>query len=66
MSTEDFETHINALVTKRLEKPKQLISFSRQLWSEIDSKQYHFNRDEVEVEALKKLTKDDLYAFFKV
>jgi insulysin len=66
MSDEEFETEKQALITKKLEKPKQLIAFSKKLLYEIDTKQYNFDRDQIEVQALQKLTKDDVIAFFKV
>ncbi len=36
----------------------------KQYWSEITSQQYNFDRDENEVEELKKLTKDDVLKFY--
>ncbi len=66
MSDEEFEAEKQALITKKLEKPKQLIAFSKKLLYEIHTKQYNFDRDEIEVQALQKLTKDDVIAFFKV
>ncbi len=66
MSEEEFETNKNALITRRLEKPKQLLGYSRKLWEEIDIMNYFFNRDEEEVEVIKKLTKEDVRGFFEV
>ncbi len=66
MNEDEFETEKQALITAKLEKPKQLIAFSRKLWHEIDTKQYNFNRDEIEVNAIKNITKDDIIDFFKV
>ena len=66
MTDEDFETERQALITHKLEKPKQLIAFSKKVWNEIYSKQYNFNRDEIEVKAIKELTKQDIIDFLKV
>lgn len=66
MNDEEFETEKQSLITKKLEKPKQLIAFSRRLWNEILSKQYNFDRNDIEVNAIKKLTKQDMIVFFKV
>jgi len=65
MSDDDFESEKQSLITHKLEKPKQLIGYSKRLWSEIDSKQYNFNRDEIEVNVIRTLKKDDITAFFK-
>ena len=66
MSHKDFETQKQSVITRRLEKPKQLSEYSQRLWSEISSKEYDFNRDEIEVKATKELTKQDIIAFFEV
>ena len=66
MSHKDFETQKQSVITRRLEKPKNLIDNSYRLWSEISSKEYDFNRDEIEVKAIKELTKQDIIAFFEV
>ncbi|XP_054168721.1 insulin-degrading enzyme-like [Oppia nitens] len=65
MKSEEFEAEKQSLITHKLEKPKQLLEYSKRLWNEIDSKQYNFNRDEIEVNALTKLTKDDIMTFFR-
>ncbi|CAG2168148.1 unnamed protein product [Oppiella nova] len=65
MSDKDFETQRQSVITRRLEKPKNLIDNSYRLWSEISSKEYDFNRDEIEVKAIKELTKQDIIAFFE-
>ena len=44
MTEEEFQKHISALSTKRLEKPKKLGSQFAQYWSEIFSQQYNFDR----------------------
>jgi insulysin len=64
MNNDDFEKHRQALADKRLEKPKKLSSRTEKFWSEITSQQFNFERDEVEVEELGKITRDDLLAFY--
>ena len=66
MSDKDFETERQALITRRLEKPKQLVEYTKKLWCEISAKDYNFNRDEIEVKAIKELTKQDIIDFLKV
>jgi insulysin len=39
-----FENHVKALAIRRMEKPKKLSSQHRELWGEITSQQYNFNR----------------------
>lgn len=65
LSDEEFEKHVAALATKRLEKPKRLAVQNAKFWSEIISQQYNFDRDNVEVAHLRELTRDDLYKFYK-
>lgn len=64
MSDEEFQKHMNALATKRLEQPKKLTSQNAKYWSEIVSQHYNFNRDNLEVEFLKKLTKENVINFY--
>jgi len=65
MSDSTFTDHINALATKRLEKPKKMKTQHSQYWNEIDCKQYNFDRDEIEVADLKTLTKSDILKFYR-
>lgn len=65
MTEEEFQKHISALSTKRLEKPKKLGSQFAQYWSEIFSQQYNFDRDNIEVNFLKSVSKEDLMKFYK-
>nr|CAD7441027.1 unnamed protein product [Timema bartmani] len=64
MSDEEFERHKEALVAKRLEKPKKLSVLSARYWSEITSQQYHFDRVEVEVAHLRTLVRQDVLDFY--
>jgi len=49
MTAEEFSSHVEALATKRLEKPKKMSAKNGKYWSEILSKHLNFNRDIVEV-----------------
>jgi len=65
MEDSEFATHVEALATKRLEKPKKLSVRNGRYWSEILSQHYNFDRDTVEVAALRSLTKKDIIQFYK-
>ncbi|KAL8568009.1 hypothetical protein ACOMHN_029184 [Nucella lapillus] len=65
MTEEKFQKHVSALVTRRLEKPKRLSMQNSKYWVEILCQQYNFDRDSVEVEYLKTVSKDDLFKFYK-
>lgn len=64
MPKEEFDRHKTALSVRRQEKPKQLSHRASRYWGEITSGEYFFNRDDVEVEQLQKISHDDLLAFF--
>lgn len=64
MSPEEFERHKTALAVRRLEKPKQLSHRAVRYWSEIMTGEYLFERDDVEVEELGRITHQDLLLFF--
>jgi len=65
MSEEDFDKYKTALTDRRLEQPKKLSGRCIIFWSEIVSQQFNFDRDEIEVSEVRKLTKKDLLDFFK-
>uniref|UniRef100_A0A1W7RAD0 Insulin-degrading enzyme n=1 Tax=Hadrurus spadix TaxID=141984 RepID=A0A1W7RAD0_9SCOR len=65
MSLEEFESHKLTLAARRLEKPKKLVQLSAKYWNEITSRQYNFDRDNIEVSCLHTLSKDDVCSFFK-
>jgi len=65
MENEEFEKHKKALAAKRLEKPKKLTAQASKYWSEINSESYHFDRDNIEVQELEKISKDDLVKFYE-
>lgn len=66
MTDEEFKTHVEALALTKLEEPKRMSKQCEIFWNEITSHQYHFDRENDEVEALRALTKTDLKAFFNV
>lgn len=61
----EFEKHKDALKTKKLEKPKKMKAQAARYWSEISSKQYMFERDEIEAQELSGIKKDELIDFYK-
>ena len=65
MGDDEFEKHKEAVAVKRLEKPKKLGTLSLVFWREIVSQLYHFDRDNVEVEYLRTLKKQDIIQHFK-
>lgn len=66
LSEDDFKKLKEALATHRLEKPKNLSAQTSIYWSEITTQQYHFDRNNIEVEYLKTVTKEDILNFYKV
>jgi insulysin len=65
MDEDEFERNKTALADRKLEKPKKLSTRTNKFWSEIVTQQYNFDRDQVEVDELRKLTKDDLLVFYR-
>uniref|UniRef100_A0A6A7G139 Insulin-degrading enzyme n=1 Tax=Hirondellea gigas TaxID=1518452 RepID=A0A6A7G139_9CRUS len=65
MSEEDFVKHREALIQRRLEKPKKMSSLSTRWWTEIVCNQYNFDRENVEVDFLKTVTKEDVLQHYK-
>ena len=66
MSSEEFERHKEALKSQKLEKPKRLSSQYTHYMNEIALQQYHFDRNEKEVEILMTLTKEQVLEYYKV
>jgi len=65
MEKEEFEKHVEALAVRRLEKPKMLSMRRGKMWDEISAGLYNFDRDIVEVEELRKISKEDLLEFYQ-
>ncbi|CCU81260.1 a-pheromone processing metallopeptidase Ste23 [Blumeria hordei DH14] len=64
MSSVEFESHKRSLITKRLEKMKNLDQESGRLWSHIDSEYYDFELALKDAAEVKILTKNDMIEFF--
>uniref|UniRef100_A0A1I7ZZB9 Insulin-degrading enzyme n=1 Tax=Steinernema glaseri TaxID=37863 RepID=A0A1I7ZZB9_9BILA len=64
MKDEDYQRNVNALANRRLEKPKTLRALSNRYWREIEARLYSFNRSDVEVQDLRKITKEELLKFY--
>jgi len=64
MSDDEFKTNVDALIDNKLEKHKNLREESSFYWSEIQFGTLKFDRKEIEVAELRKLTKQDLIYFF--
>eukprot|EP00118_Oscarella_pearsei_P012850 m.97877 g.97877 ORF g.97877 m.97877 type:complete len:559 (+) comp36963_c0_seq26:1339-3015(+) len=65
LSEDDFAQQVSALATKRLVKPKKLVSECGKHWGEIVSRQYNFDRDKVEVDFLKTVQLTDVIRFYQ-
>ncbi|VDN07645.1 unnamed protein product [Thelazia callipaeda] len=64
MSDNEFQDNVEALATKRLEKPKTLKAQADRYWTEVDNGFYLFQRDGIEIPILRKLTKADVIKYF--
>ncbi|TYJ49472.1 hypothetical protein E1A91_A01G135800v1 [Gossypium mustelinum] len=65
MTKDDFKSNVNALINMKLEKHKNSSEESQFYWTEIISgRTPKFDRREAEVDALKKLTQQELIYFF--
>ncbi|KAH8371843.1 hypothetical protein KR093_009062, partial [Drosophila rubida] len=65
MPQDEFERHKEALIVKKLEKPKNIFQQFSQFYGEIALQTYHFEREEAEVAILRKITKTDFVDYFK-
>jgi len=64
MTPEEFFTYVAAVISKKEEKDKTLRKQALRYWREIITHKFLFKRVEQEVVELKKLTKEQLLAFF--
>jgi len=64
MTDAQFDCHKDALALNKLEEPKRISKQCDVFWGEITTHLYHFNREHVEVEDLKKITKADIIDFY--
>ena len=65
MSDEEFESHKQSLINKRLEKLKNLEQESTRFWNHISGEYFDFLQLEKDVAYLRPLTKNDLVEFFE-
>ncbi|XP_017844031.1 insulin-degrading enzyme isoform X2 [Drosophila busckii] len=65
MPQDEFERHKEALIVKKLEKPKTIFQQFSMFHGEISMQTYHFDREEAEVAILRKITKNDFVDYFK-
>ncbi|KAA8900675.1 hypothetical protein TRICI_006176 [Trichomonascus ciferrii] len=65
MPDSEFQSHIEAVVTKKLEKRKNLREEGDRYWNHILSGYYNFLQHEKGAEIIKTLTKDDIIGFYK-
>merc|ERR1712048_546000 len=61
---EKFQENIEALVAKKLEKPKKMNQAAARITAEITSRRYFFNHRKAEAEILKTITLDDVLLYF--
>lgn len=64
MTDDEFKQHVEALILTKLEEPKKMSHQLELYWNEVVSHQYNFDRENIEVEEIKKLTKQDVVDFF--
>ncbi|KAJ0170064.1 hypothetical protein K1T71_014670 [Dendrolimus kikuchii] len=65
MTEEEFLKHRSSLAASKLERPKTMPARASQLWSEIVTQEYNFDRSRVEAEELNTITQNDLLEFYK-
>ncbi|CAG8596514.1 4609_t:CDS:10, partial [Acaulospora morrowiae] len=65
MPEEEYQKQVQSLITKKLEKPKNLSQEARRYWEHINSGYYDFDKVENEVSEIRKITKSDLLEFYK-
>lgn len=66
MPQDEFDRHKEALIVKKLEKPKTIFEQFHLFYGEIAMQTYHFEREDAEVAILRKITKSDFVEYFKV
>lgn len=65
MADDEFEKHKQALVLKRLEKPKNMSEQDTLYWNEIAAETYNFDKDRVEAAHVGNITKRDVIEFYE-
>eukprot|EP00741_Cyanophora_paradoxa_P011372 tig00020556_g10985.t1 len=65
MSADEFGVYVKSVIANKLEKDKNLAQESMRWWSEIAGRTYEFDRVEREVAELRKVTQEQLLAFYR-
>ncbi|CAJ0636661.1 14542_t:CDS:10 [Entrophospora sp. SA101] len=65
MSDEVYQKQIQSIITIKTEKPKNLYQEAYKYWNHITNGFYEFNKTEIDVEELYKITKSEILDFFK-
>ncbi|CAG8555128.1 27983_t:CDS:10, partial [Dentiscutata erythropus] len=66
MPEEEYQKQVQSLITKKLEKPKNLYQEAQRYWNHIDSGYYDFDQVETDVAELRTITKSELLDFYKL
>ncbi|KAI0025033.1 LuxS/MPP-like metallohydrolase [Xylariomycetidae sp. FL0641] len=64
MDEADFESHKRSVVTKRLEKPKNLDQETGRHWVQVSNEYYDFEASEEDAAQVKKLSKAEMVEFY--
>lgn len=65
MSEKDFDAHKQGLIQRLLEKPKNLREKTNRYWREIDRENFDFDTAEKIADAVKALSKEELYSYYE-
>ncbi|XP_065316067.1 insulin-degrading enzyme-like [Gordionus sp. m RMFG-2023] len=65
MNDSVWQKNVESVIINLSEKPKKMVELGYKYWGEIISNQYNFDRDQLEIEEIKRITKDDLLKFFQ-
>eukprot|EP01104_Vermistella_antarctica_P017836 TRINITY_DN6412_c0_g1_i1.p1 TRINITY_DN6412_c0_g1~~TRINITY_DN6412_c0_g1_i1.p1 ORF type:complete len:1087 (+),score=280.46 TRINITY_DN6412_c0_g1_i1:370-3261(+) len=65
MSDDDFNTHIQSLVNKKLEKDKTLVQEASRHWGEVACHKNMFDRASREASELKTISKEEVLQFYR-
>jgi len=66
LTAEAFEKHKVAYAVRRSQKPKTVLEKAQSLWSEILLESYNFERQEVELAEIPKITLEEFLNYFRV
>ncbi|GBB83220.1 hypothetical protein RclHR1_00100024 [Rhizophagus clarus] len=65
MSEQEYQKQVQSLIVKKLETPKNLGQETHRYWTHVSSGYYEFDRDDTDVEEIRKITKQDFLEFYK-